>query len=165
MSFTQAIAFGFSRYFNFSGRAARSEFWFWILFVSLGGLIAKFLDYAIGASSEPFSALWSLATFIPNLAIAVRRLHDIDRSGWWLLLFASPLAGVAVLFVVPSLGFIVMLAILVGISVLIGWSCYVGTTGYNRFGPDPFGSGGHIAPPLTAADQVREQAWRRRASR
>ncbi len=70
VSFASAIALGFKRYFDFSGRSSRSEFWWWCLFTVFIGLI-------------PFA---SLITLIPSLAVNVRRLHDINRSGWWLLL-------------------------------------------------------------------------------
>jgi uncharacterized membrane protein YhaH (DUF805 family) len=142
MDFTQAIASGFANYINFSGRAARSEFWFWVLFTMLVGLAAAVLDHAIAPSVEPFSMLWYLATIVPYLAVTVRRLHDVGRNGWWLLLFFVPLIGFVVLMV---------------------WFCSEGTPGYNGFGANPFGFGGHITPHLTGADQARDQAWRHRA--
>jgi uncharacterized membrane protein YhaH (DUF805 family) len=70
VSFAGAIALGFKRYFDFSGRSSRSEFWWWYLFTVFIGLL-------------PFAAFIIL---IPSLAVNVRRLHDINRSGWWLLL-------------------------------------------------------------------------------
>jgi len=119
MNFQQAIQSGFSNYANFKGRAARSEFWYWQLFVALGGIVAEFLDLVFSydvfnVGGSPLSTLFWLATLIPNLAVMVRRLHDIDRSGWWLLLFLIPL---------------------IGTIVLIVWWCTRGTIGYNRFGP------------------------------
>ena len=69
VSLAGAIALGFQRYFDFSGRSSRSEYWWWFLFSSLVGLI-------------PFVGLFLL---IPNLAIGVHRLHDINRTGWWVL--------------------------------------------------------------------------------
>ena len=113
MDFQQAIKSGFSNYANFTGRAARSEFWYWQLFVVVGGIAAEFLDLAVsygvlGLGGWPLSTLFWLATLVPNLAVMVRRLHDIDRSGWWLLLVLIP--------------------------------CARGTIGYNGFGPDPLPS-------------------------
>ena len=143
MSFTQAVASGFLKYVTFAGRAARSEFWYWILFTMLAGLATEVLDHFFASSGEPSSAVFALVTFLPGLAVTVRRLHDTDRSGWWLLLFLVPVVN----------------------FVLIVWFCFEGTQGYNRFGADPYGSGGHIAAELTAAQRVRAEAWRRRASR
>ncbi len=119
MNFQEAIELGFRNYVNFSGRAVRSEFWFWILFTILGGLGAEILDYIIIPSwvaYSPFSGVFEIATFLPGIAVAVRRLHDIGRSGWWLLLSFVPL---------------------IGAIVLIVWFCTDGKKGYNRFGADP----------------------------
>ena len=100
MNFQEAIRSGFRNYVNFSGRAVRSEFWFWILFTIVGGIGAEILDYALlpsWVSYSPFSGVFEIATFLPGLAVSVRRLHDIDRTGWWLLLGLVPLIGVVVL--------------------------------------------------------------------
>ena len=86
MSFTQAIASGFSNYAKFTGRASRSEFWFWLLFTSLAGIVPELLDHAIDPGNDILSGLWGFAVIVPTLAVAVRRLHDTDRNGWWLLL-------------------------------------------------------------------------------
>jgi uncharacterized membrane protein YhaH (DUF805 family) len=69
VSLAGAIALGFQRYFDFSGRSSRSEYWWWFLFSFIAGLI-------------PFVG-WVL--LIPNIAIGVRRLHDINKTGWWIL--------------------------------------------------------------------------------
>jgi uncharacterized membrane protein YhaH (DUF805 family) len=121
MDFQQAIQSSFSNYANFRGRAARSEFWYWQLFVLAGGIAAEFSDFVFsynvfGVGGSPLSTLFWLGTLIPNLAVMVRRLHDTDRSGWWLLLFLIPL---------------------IGSIVLIVWWCTRGAGGHNRFGPDP----------------------------
>jgi uncharacterized membrane protein YhaH (DUF805 family) len=119
MNFQQAIRSGFSNYMNFRRRAARSEFWYLILFVSLGGLVAELFDFAIfsGVTAQsPLADVFQLVTFLPGLAVAIRRLHDTDRSAWWFLLILVPL---------------------VGAIVLIVWWCTKGTKGYNRFGADP----------------------------
>jgi uncharacterized membrane protein YhaH (DUF805 family) len=117
MNFTQAIASGFQNYVNFSGRAARSEFWFWTLFTVLASIATALVDLAVfsGLGMSPLNTLFSLGTFLPSLAVSVRRLHDLDRTGWWLLLLLT----------------------LIGIILLIVWDCTKGTTGANRFGPDP----------------------------
>jgi uncharacterized membrane protein YhaH (DUF805 family) len=98
MTFTQAIASGFQNYVNFNGRAARSEFWYWFLFTVLVSIAAGLGDGV--------------------LAVSIRRLHDLDRSGWWYLLIFIPL---------------------IGLIVLLVWYCTRGTVGSNRFGPDPVG--------------------------
>ena len=125
MNFPQAIASGFRNYVNFSSRAARSEFWFWVLFSFILGSVATYLDFAVfadfdwetlsDASFPPFNTIMNLALILPSLAVSVRRLHDIDRTGWWVLLVFT----------------------VIGIILLIVWDCTKGTTGSNRFGDDP----------------------------
>lgn len=123
MNFFQAIASGFSNYVTFSGRAARSEYWYWVLFIFLCSMAANLLDVAVFHISladphavRPFRGIFSLATFLPTLAMAVRRLHDVDRRGWWEL---------------------IMFTIIGIIFPLLIWKCRKGTAGDNRFGPDP----------------------------
>ena len=116
MNFTQAITSGFQKYVNFSGRAARSEFWFWTLFVFSRQSAAAIIDMArSGSAASPVHSLVSLALFLPGLAVSVRRLHDLDRTGWWLLLVFT----------------------VIGVILLLIWDCMRGTGGPNRFGPDP----------------------------
>jgi len=119
MNFWQAIVSGFRNYVTFSGRAARPEYWYWVLFTVLAGLATEILDSAIFAthipSASPLNGVFNLLTFLPSLALAVRRLHDIDRSGWWLLITLT----------------------IIGIFILIYWACKRGTAGPNRFGPNP----------------------------
>ena len=91
ISFTGAVKLGFQRYFDFSGRSTRAELWWWILFSFLAAIVLTIVDNILGTNSEDGSGglitgLWELATFIPGLAVGVRRLHDINKSGWWLLL-------------------------------------------------------------------------------
>jgi uncharacterized membrane protein YhaH (DUF805 family) len=130
MDFGQAITAGFSNYANFHDRASRSEYWYWALFVLLGTIGA----YAIDAAATIFfigskglvASQWGghifnfgLVVLTPGIAIGVRRLHDLDRSGWWLLLMFIPLIGAIILLI---------------------WHCTKGTDGPNRFGPDPLAS-------------------------
>jgi len=124
MTFSEAISSGFRNYVGFSGRASRSEFWYWMLFTVLVSIAMNIIDFGIfGISSNvnPFSSIWSLITFLPSLAIGVRRLYDTDRSGWWWLIAFIPV---------------------IGIIVLIVFWCSEGTRGPNRFGPDPLGGPG-----------------------
>ena len=118
MNFGQAITAGFQNYVNFSGRAIRSEFWYWFLFVVLVAIASSVIDAVLFSELElsPISTLAGLALILPGIAISIRRLHDLDRSGWWYLLVFVPLVG--------------------GIILLI-WNCMRGTVGPNRFGPDP----------------------------
>ena len=126
MGFGQAISSGFSNYVNFSGRSCRSEYWYWILFIIVADIVAGAIDYAIGI--QVVTGLFGLATILPNLAVAIRRLHDLDRTGWWIFIGLIPL---------------------VGWIILIIWYCTRGTAGPNRFGPDPLG--GVTAPMPRAA--------------
>jgi uncharacterized membrane protein YhaH (DUF805 family) len=117
MTFGQAISSGFQNYVNFSGRASRSAYWYWTLFAVLMSIASKLLDVMLfpGFDTSPINSLVGLALFLPGLSIAVRRLHDLDRTGWWLLIILT----------------------LIGILVLLIWLCMRGTMGANRFGPDP----------------------------
>ena len=90
MTFGESIKTCFTKYADFTGRATRPEYWWWFLFLVLG---------TIGASiiSDTVSALFSLATLLPSLAVGCRRLHDIDKSGWFLLLNLIPVIGWVIL--------------------------------------------------------------------
>jgi uncharacterized membrane protein YhaH (DUF805 family) len=116
MNFGEAIKSGFSNYATFSGRAARSEFWYWALFAFLVTAAGGIIDRALVESEAGLiGPLISLALLLPGLAVAARRLHDLDRTGWWLLIILT----------------------IIGIILLLIWDCLKGTTGPNRFGPDP----------------------------
>jgi len=114
MGFGQAISAGFSNYVNFSGRACRSEYWYWVLFVILADIVAGIIDYLLGM--QIVSSLFGLVTLLPGIAVSIRRLHDLDRTGWWILLALIPLIGWIILLI---------------------WYISKGTDGPNRFGPDP----------------------------
>lgn len=117
MNFTQAITTGFQKYVTFSGRAARSEYWYWTLFTFIASVVAILVNSTLFPFSglSPVNTLVSLGLFLPGLAVSVRRLHDLDSVGWWLLLVFTG----------------------IGILILIIWFCVRGTVGPNRFGPDP----------------------------
>ena len=99
MGFGQAIAAGFANYFNFRTRASRSEYWYFMLFLVIVSVALSILELAIAGPRDIFvlSSIFSLATLIPSLAALVRRLHDMGRSGWWVLLGIVPLVGIIVL--------------------------------------------------------------------
>ncbi|OWV78021.1 hypothetical protein ATY77_29585 [Rhizobium sp. R634] len=93
MGFGQAIGSYFKNYVNFRDRASRSEFWFSTLFVAIISIALYLVD-----STEIFKTIWSLATFLPSIAMAARRFHDINRSGWHQLLgMLFPIGSIAVL--------------------------------------------------------------------
>lgn len=119
MNFGEAISSGFRNYVTFAGRACRSEYWFWVLFTVIGGIVTGIIDHAAfdTESVSPLNAIFNLLCFLPSLAVAIRRLHDIDRTGWWWLIAFT----------------------VIGLIVLIVWACQKGTTGPNRYGPDPLG--------------------------
>ena len=126
MDFRQAVQSCLTKYVTFSGRAQRSEFWFFVLFTFIAGLGASFLDKTFfGVSVEdaqPIGSILSLALLLPSLSATVGRLHDVDKSGWWWWLWLIPLIG--------------------WITLLV-WFVTKGTSGQNQYGPDPFdGSSG-----------------------
>ncbi|GBE14402.1 MAG TPA: DUF805 domain-containing protein [Proteobacteria bacterium] len=86
------------KYAVFSGRATRREYWMFFLFNTIITLVIGFVE-GIAGSLGIFSMLYSLAVLIPGTGVSVRRLHDTDRSGWWLLISLIPLIGVIVLVV------------------------------------------------------------------
>jgi uncharacterized membrane protein YhaH (DUF805 family) len=101
MGIQEAITTCFANYVNFAGRAARPEYWWWVLFVIVIGVILQIVGGIILGSASGaggvLGGLFYLATFLPGLAVSVRRLHDTDRSGWWLLLALIPIVGPLVL--------------------------------------------------------------------
>lgn len=126
MGFTQAISSGLSQYATFSGRASRSEYWWWVAFTVLANIVASILDTALfGALSlitfgeidalTPISALVGLALLIPSIAVGARRFHDMDRTGWWLLIGLTGIGAIIIFF----------------------WFMVRGTVGPNRYGQDP----------------------------
>lgn len=106
-------------YATFTGRTSRAGFWLYILFYFIIMICAGIVDAALfgmdTANGGPVSGIVSLVHFIPGLAIGVRRLHDIDRTGWWLLIAFTG----------------------IGMIVLLIFNVLSGTQGPNRFGPDP----------------------------
>jgi uncharacterized membrane protein YhaH (DUF805 family) len=100
MSFVDAIKSGFTQYVGFTGRARRSEYWYWVLFTIILSVIASILQRAANNSQNGFiTSIVGLAILLPSLAVAVRRLHDTSRSGWWILLGLIPVVGAIILIV------------------------------------------------------------------
>ena len=113
------------QYADFSGRARRTEYWMFTLFNLIFAIVAMVLDNLLGLKFNeqiPYGfmyMLYGLAVFIPGLAVAVRRLHDVGKSGWWLLIAFIPLIGAIWLIVLYATE---------------------GTRGNNEYGPDPKGN-------------------------
>lgn len=147
--FGEAISVCFSKYVTFKGRASRSEYWYFVLFNFLVGLVTGFLDVMIfGIENElsPLNSLASLALFLPTLAAGVRRLHDTNRSGWWYGWFFIAAIGVAVVMgalvaanpyaAEDMIGILAVFGIgaLIYAIVLLVFMCQRGDPGPNRFG-------------------------------
>lgn len=162
------------RYAEFSGRSRRMEFWMWVLFQFVIGIVFFVAMMVVGGaaimSGEPgqvmagggiiallyiLNLLLMLAFFIPNLAVTVRRLHDSNRSGWWILLFWGPYLMILFSLVMVGAGAVAAskggamaggilyvlsaLAFVVGSLVLLVFMFLEGTQGPNHYGPDPKG--------------------------
>lgn len=93
VTFGAAIRLFFSNYANFHGRSRRSEYWYIVLFMSLVSAVLGFLSDDRSSLGYALSTLWGLATLIPGIALAVRRMHDVGKSGLYLLWSLLPLAG------------------------------------------------------------------------
>ena len=87
-----AVRNGFENYVNFEGRAARRQFWMWVIFAVGVGIVASIIDGILGLTNV-VGALTSLALLLPGLAYGARRLHDIGKSGWYLLAGLIPVLG------------------------------------------------------------------------
>jgi uncharacterized membrane protein YhaH (DUF805 family) len=165
-------AFVLAFLFGFHGRINRAKYWLAMLIYFIVGLVLMLAGLALGKSTtfRVICDLVNLAIFVSSLAVTVKRLHDRDRSAWWLLLFYTGVAlaivaGGALMWAgmgafgdarVVSL-FLVRLCLLGGIALGV-WSLVEigfrrGTTGYNRFGPDPLAKRPQV--PAAAAPALR----------
>jgi len=110
------------RYAEFSGRSQRKEYWMFYLFCVIVAVVLNVVESIVGLSGMvggvygPLTSLFLLGILVPSIAVGIRRLHDTDRSGWWLLIALVPIVG--------------------GIVLLV-FFVTDGTHGPNRFGPDP----------------------------
>jgi len=107
-------------YVGFSGRARRKEYWMFVLvnfiLTLVLGIVDKILGWERAGGEGILTTIYALLVFLPSLAVLFRRLHDTDRSAWWLLLILIPI---------------------VGWLIILAFNCQAGTAGENRFGPDP----------------------------
>ena len=122
MSFQEAVQTVFSKYATFEGRARRSEYWYFMLFVCCVNVVIRILAMIVGDSNvlatvlAGISTVFSLGILVPQIAVAVRRLHDIGRSGWFYLIG-----------LIPLIGWIFMIV----------WFCTDSQPGDNQYGPNP----------------------------
>lgn len=118
VSFTQSIELFFKNYLNFSGRSSKSAFWWWFLANVLFSILATLIDTTtfgqMAAQQGPVATIWSIVTLIPGIALGARRLHDINKSGWWQLIAFT----------------------IIGIIPLIIWFIRPGDPHENTFGED-----------------------------
>ena len=114
MSFTDAVRACVYKYIDWNGRASRSEYWYFCLFF-IGGIIVTSIIDAVTGLMFAFTAAFYLLNLLPMLFVTVRRLHDVNKSGWWLFLSLIPLAGL----------------------ILLYWLIIEGSKGENAFGPYP----------------------------
>ena len=142
------------KYVDFKGRAPRAEYWWYTLAVIVAAIIVSVIEgmLGLGASVGPYgpvSLILMLALLLPGLGVTVRRLHDTNRSGWWILVAVIPyvilgfmaagavasgdMAGLA------TAGLFSLVA-LVGAIVLLVFMVLPGTRGPNNYGPDPYGA-------------------------
>lgn len=147
-----------SKYADFSGRAPRAEYWWFYLLYVVIYTVASIIGSLIGLTTI-LRGLVVLALFVPLLAAGVRRLHDGDRSGWWMLGPLIPLtiglvlAGPAVMAggmgaALGVAGLFMVAGAIVGVVIFV-FLVLPGTTGANRFGGDPYGAdaGGDVLTP------------------
>ena len=104
MRFMEAVRTCLRKYATFSGRAERSEFWYWGLFTWILSIIAYTVDTAVSGITDPMtrslvvSNIVVFATVLPTMAVSVRRLHDVGRSGWWFLLTFTVIGALLLLY-------------------------------------------------------------------
>lgn len=146
------------KYADFSGRAPRAEYWWYVLAVVIVTILASIIESILGldamfATYGPLTLLLMLALIVPGVAVAVRRLHDTDRSGWWVLLPLIPYA-IGIALAVPAMtggstagpgtaGLFTILGMIGGIVLLV-FMVLPGTAGQNHFGPDPYAAGAPV---------------------
>lgn len=141
--FGDAIRICVAKYVVWAGRATRSEFWWFYLFGLLASMGASILDTVLigrGPASTPISTLVGLGLFLPQLSVYVRRLHDTDRSAWWMLqpvgCFLGGIVLVGILLAADASGLAYLLLAIPTLALLwpIVFLCQAGAPGPNRYG-------------------------------
>ena len=148
----ESVTSVFRNFVNFNGRARRSEFWWFALFAFLSQIVLNFVPI--------LGSIYSLVLLLPSLAVTARRLHDTNRTAWWMLLYLVPIVGIIVLAIMfiallginafdpwgasdaewGALGIFFLIWLLISLAswiVLLVFQIMPGTVGPNRFGPDP----------------------------
>ena len=147
------------KYADFTGRAPRAEYWWYVLAIVILGIVLTIIESILGLRGMvlgiygPLTVLFWLATIVPGLAVSVRRLHDTNRSAWWLLLMVPYLlSAVMMAMAVAGGGFAAvgtagMLGIvgLVCAIVLLVFMVLPSTPGANSYGPNPYADAGAAA--------------------
>ena len=133
MGFIEAVKICFGKYAQFNGRASRSEFWFFTLFLFIYLFVAGFLLGFVGASDEAFGAatiVILIPIFIPGIAVAARRLHDINQSGWMQCIFIPGFVADELL----GTGYVIYI---LTFALYAFWFSQAAKKGKNRFGAQP----------------------------
>lgn len=165
MNMIDAVKSALRQYVGFSGRARRSEYWYWILATLIAGIILAIIEGVMGLGTDgsgPLSTLFNLAIFLPGLAVTFRRLHDTGRSGWWIGAFYLGLILLVVLLVLVAgtaltgrgfdgapaaisavVGIILGIAFLVWAIALLVFLCGDSQVGPNKYGPNPKNEGNY----------------------
>ena len=149
MTFTQSIKVCFQKFAGFNGRAPRSEYWWFFLFTLIVRVVTGWIP--------GLGIVISLVILLPSLAVTVRRLHDTNRTGWWVLLpIGLALGGVIAGAVLTFAGLfgvglaLVVLGSIGGFLVLVGFLVQAGTPGNNQYGPNPLQSQSPASGPQGA---------------
>lgn len=157
MGFFEAVSQVFRKSFVFKGRARRKEYWSWVLFSALLNIVVAVAVMMMSSSATVqtcVSLLLAILMFFPGFSVAVRRLHDVDRSGWWLggyyivsfvyILILAFLGldnlgedATSATIVVGLLSLVFILAALIWAIVMLVWYFAKGTDGPNKYGEDP----------------------------
>lgn len=146
LSFSEAVKTCYRKFFTINGRACRSEYWWFVIFTVIAHLVLSFIT-VFPLIGELAGGVGSLMVFIPFLTVSVRRMHDLDKSGLWLL-FPALLITFAIFFVLYGalttagllffIGIVLILAAAVSVILIALLMAQPGTHGSNRYGPDPF---------------------------
>ncbi len=139
MTFSESVSTCFRKYVDFSGRARRSEYWWFFLFSAVVSQLSEGVDHIIGSILP--SVIVTLALTLPGFSAGSRRLHDLGHSGWWQAIpWGLILGGLAIFFAVGPENMPGIVMIIVGAVISVGmliYSAFPGTAGPNIYGPVP----------------------------